>query len=188
MRARRLFATLAGPILLALLPQGARLEPAAAAPVAEHNVKAAFLCKFPAYVEWPAGPSAGPGPLVIAVLEAPAIARELERISGELRIGERAIAVRRLEPGGRLEGIHVLFVGGRDRARIDELLGPARLLPILTVTESSGAFAAGSIINFTIEDDRVRFEISLPAAEQSGLQISSRLLAVARRVTRLPEG
>jgi hypothetical protein len=34
----------------------------------------------------------------------------------------------------------------------------------------------------------VRFEISLPAAEQSGLQISSRLLAVARRVTRLPEG
>jgi hypothetical protein len=188
MHARRLFATVACPILLAFLPQGARPDPAAAAPVAEHNVKAAFLCKFPAYVEWPASPAASPAPLVIGVLESPVIARELERISGELRIGGRAIEVRRLEPGGRLEGIHVLFVGGRDRARIDELLGPARLLPILTVTESSGALAAGSIINFTIEDERVRFEVSLPAAEQSGLQISSRLLAVARRVTRRPEG
>lgn len=187
MHARRLFATVAGPILLAFLPPGARPQTAAVAPVAEHNVKAAFLCKFPAYVEWPAVPSAGAGPLVIAVLESPVIAMELERISGELRIGERTIEVRRLEPGGRLEGIHVLFVGGRDGDRIGELLRPARLLPILTVTESSGAFEAGSIINFTIEEDRVRFEISLPAAEKSGLRLNSRLLAVARHVRRLPE-
>jgi hypothetical protein len=71
--------------------------------------------------------------------------------------------------------------------RLDELLRPARLLPILTVTESPAALDAGSIINFMIEQERVRFEISLPAAERSGLRVSSRLLAVARRVTRLPQ-
>jgi hypothetical protein len=35
-----------------------------------------------------------------------------------------------------------------------------------------------------IDNDRVGFEVSLPAAERSGHDISARLLAVARRVLR----
>lgn len=187
MRARRLTAAAAGFVLAALLPQSARLQSSAAAAVPEHNVKAAFLCKFPAYVEWPGAQEGDASALVIGVLDSPMIADELERITGDRGVDDRQIQVRRVLPGDGLDGLHVLFVGGRDAARLGELLRPARLLPILTVTESHGALDAGSIINFTIEQERVRFEISLAAAERSGLRLSSRLLAVARRVSRMPE-
>jgi hypothetical protein len=40
----------------------------------------------------------------------------------------------------------------------------------------------GSVLNFVIVDKRVRFEISLTAAERAGLKISSELLSVAVRV------
>jgi hypothetical protein len=40
----------------------------------------------------------------------------------------------------------------------------------------------GSAINFVTAGERVGFEVSLDAAERSGYRISSRMLAVARRV------
>jgi len=52
----------------------------------------------------------------------------------------------------------------------------------LTVTESDGALAQGSIINFVVAERRVRFEIALDSAEKSRLRLSSRLLAVAQQV------
>jgi hypothetical protein len=53
---------------------------------------------------------------------------------------------------------------------------------VLTVTDSEGALAQGSMINFVLDDRRVRFDIALDTAERSGLKLSSRLLAVARDV------
>jgi hypothetical protein len=77
-----------------------------------------------------------------------------------------------------------MFIGARERNRLGEILAPARSLPLLTVTESTGALTDGSVINFLIDERRVRFEISLDAAAMSGLNISARLLAVAERVLR----
>jgi len=53
---------------------------------------------------------------------------------------------------------------------------------VLIVTESRGALAEGSMINFLVSNARVRFEISLPATTRHGLVLSSRLLAVAQSV------
>ena len=52
----------------------------------------------------------------------------------------------------------------------------------LTVTECDGGLRSGSVINFTIVDDRVRFDVSLDAAEKNNVKLSSRLLTVANRV------
>jgi hypothetical protein len=50
------------------------------------------------------------------------------------------------------------------------------------VTDSDNAISQGSMINFVAEGQRVRFDIALASAEHGQLKISSRLLAVARRV------
>jgi len=160
------------------------LSPAA---VSEQSIKAAFLCKFVGYVEWPDERGLAGSALLIGVLESEAMADELVRITQGRTVSERHVTVRRLAPGDSLDGLHILFVGAREHARLDELLLPARQQPILTVTEAKGALADGSIINFTVDKQRVRFEVSLHAAERSRLKLSSRLLAVAQRVQRVPE-
>jgi len=50
---------------------------------------------------------------------------------------------------------------------------------MLVVTDAPGALKDGAMINFQVVDERVRFEISLTAAERAGLELSSRLLSAA---------
>lgn len=183
---RMLLRTIAAAMALALAWQPALVaQPERGAPPSETQLKAAFLYKFAGYVEWPLMSTPGPGaPLVIGVMDSDPLVRVLAQITAGRSVNDHPIEVRRLEPDDLLDGVQILFIGdggGRDLA---PLLHPAREQPILTVTESKGAIADGSIINFTVERDRVRFEVSLAAAESSRLRLSSRLLAVASRVHR----
>jgi hypothetical protein len=151
-------------------------------------VKAAFLYKFASYVEWPASADNSAGaPITIGVAGADPFAAELTEITRGRTVAGRSINVRRVGADDSFEGLQILFIGNQSRAAERGLLDSARSRPILTVTESAGALDAGSIINFTQENDRVRFEISLYAAEQSMLKLNSRLLAVADSVHRGPE-
>jgi len=62
------------------------------------------------------------------------------------------------------------------------LASAAQARSALVVTDFADALARGSVINFVVVDDRVRFEVSLDAAERSRLKLSSRMLSVALKV------
>jgi hypothetical protein len=156
-------------------------------PVAATTLKAAFLYKFAGYVEWPDAPGPADAPITIGVAGADPFAAELVEITRGHTVAGRPINVRRMMVGDSFDGLQILFIGGQARGGAHGLLADARSRPILTVTESAGALSEGSIINFTQDKDRVRFEISLYAAEQSQLKLNSRLLAVADAVHRGPE-
>lgn len=165
------------PVLLA--------QPERAAVPSETHLKAAFLYKFASYVEWPLMSTPGPGaPLVIGVMDSDPLIRVLAEITVGRSVNDHPIEIRRLEPDDLLDGVQILFIGDERARDLAPLLQHARQQPILTVTETKGAIEDGSIINFTVERDRVRFEVSLAAAESSRLRLSSRLLAVASRVHR----
>jgi hypothetical protein len=153
----------------------------------ERRVKAAFLYKFAGYVEWPTRAFAGPEtPVTIGVIGAESLAAELVQAVTGRTVNDRPVTVKRLKPGESLAGIHILFVGRAESSRLGQLAQSAHPRSILTVTESDGALARGSVINFVLTDGRVRFEIALDSAEKSGLKLSSRLLAVAQQVTGTP--
>jgi hypothetical protein len=149
----------------------------------EHRVKAAFLYKFAGYVDWPPASFAGADtPLTIGVIGSEPLAAELAQVVTGRTINNRAIAVKRIKPGEALAGVHILFIGSAERARLGQLAKNAQAHSVLTVSESEGALDQGSMINFIMADRRVRFEIGLDSAEKSGLRLSSRLLAVAQQV------
>lgn len=149
----------------------------------EDRVKAAYLYKIAGYVEWPPTSFArSDTPVTIAVVGAEPLAAELAQAVTGRTVNDRAVTVKRLKAGESLAGVHVLFIGKTESGRLNQLAQAARSRSILTVTDSEGALAQGSVINFVVADRRVRFEIALDAAEKSGLKLSSRLLAVAQQV------
>jgi YfiR/HmsC-like len=149
----------------------------------EYQVKAAFLYKFAGYVDWPSTSFARPDtPVTIAVAGADAIAAELVQATTGRTVEGRAVTVKRVKGGESLAGVHILFVGKAESARLSQWMQSARPHSVLTVTESDGALAHGSVINFVMTDRRVRFEVALDSAEKSKLKLSSRLLAVAQQV------
>ena len=156
--------------------------PAFAQQAAEHIVKAAFLYKFAGYVEWPASTfSSADAPIVFATLGADEVAQELEKILPGRSVEGRKAVVRRLKEGESIKGVQVLFVG-RGEPNLRAIVRAAQKEGVLTVTEGERGLEVGSAINFVVAEDRVGFEVSLDAAERSGHRISSRMLAVARRV------
>jgi hypothetical protein len=185
-RATMLLAFALGALLLALSCLSASGAPSGLAQAnMERNVKAAFLYKFLGYVDYPdnAVPVAGE-PLVIGVLGADEVAEELLRISAGRSMNGRAVVVRKLRAGEAPGKLHMLFIGDGDAADADKALAAVRQAPVLTVTEATHNLRQDSVINFRVVDDRVRFEVSLDAAEKNNLKLSSRLLAVAYKVQR----
>jgi hypothetical protein len=149
----------------------------------ESSVKAAFLYKFAGYIEWaPAAFAAPDSPFVIAVTGSNEVAAELERIVAGRSVAGHPVVVKRIREGEPLKGIHFLFAGRADAARLPALLKSAQAQGVLAVTEAERGLDLGSAINFVVAEDRVGFEVSLDSAEKSGHRISSRMLAVAKRV------
>ena len=144
----------------------------------EPAVKAAFLYKFAGYVDWTA-PAQPDAPFVIATIGADEVADELTRLLPGRAVAGRPAVVRTLRAGESLDGVQILFIGRRT-ADVRATIRAAQKHGVLTVTENG--LEAGAVINFIVAESRVTFEVSLDAAERSGHRISSRMLAVARRV------
>ncbi len=177
--AAALRAFLCGLALATSLPAAAQDDAAAL----ERKVKAAFLYKFADYVDWPDGTFARPGsPITVGVAGEDQIAAELAQVASARSVDGRPLQVRKLREGDSLAGLHVLFVGRAESARLLPLARATQAQPLLLVTESDNALSQGSIINFVMTGGRVRFEIALDNAERRGLKLSSRLLTVAQNV------
>jgi hypothetical protein len=147
----------------------------------ERSVKAAFLYKFLSYTEFPSAAFSDPSaPIVIGVVGADDLAAELSRIVAGRTVGARPIVVRSMNEGESPAGVHLLFLSSAATASAARIARTQQ--PLLLVTESDSGIAQGSVINFRIIDQRVRFDVSLEAADKNNVKLSSRLLTVAHQV------
>lgn len=166
------------PLLFAAGHTGAQEPGAVHAP---ENVKAAFLYHFATYVNWPEDATSD-DVFRIAVLGADPVADELEEFLPGRTLNGLPMEVRRLGAIEDLGGDEVLYIGPGENRHLEELLDAVRSRPVLVVTDAPDGLPQGATINFRIVDNRVRFEISLRAAQRSGLELSSRLLSAAMSV------
>jgi YfiR/HmsC-like len=173
---RRVLVVLLG---LLALPVSAQEVPSPA-PL-EYELNAAFLYNFVKFVEWPPDAFAGPrSPLTICVYGENPFGSSLDgAVRGE-SLGERSLLVQRPAALDELRDCKVLFVSRSERQRMPEVLSQIEGAPVLTVSDTDGFLRAGGIINFVLEENKVRFLINQDAAERSRLRISSKLLRLAK--------
>jgi len=150
----------------------------------EYLIKAGFIYNFAKFVEWPSATFSQPdSPIVIGVLGTDPFGSVLDRIVEDKKIGPRGFVVKRYKWGKDLKDLKdckILFVSASEKAHIDEILQSVKGQAILTVGETPGFAERGGVIRFTLEDNRVRFEVNVDAAHQAELNISSRLLTLAK--------
>lgn len=146
----------------------------------EYQVKAAFLYNFLKFVDWPAQSFAdGSSPFIIGVVGNDRFNNAIEQaIIGKTANG-RGIVAKHFASLKAMTYCHVLFISSSQRGNIGQILataGPG----VLTVSETERFTQNGGIINFTIVESKVRFEINQTAAGRAGLRISAKLLSLAR--------
>jgi len=162
----------------------AAAQAADSADASEYLIKAGFIYNFAKFVEWPSTAFSQPdSPITIGVLGTDPFGSVLDRLVEDKKIGPRGFVVKRYKWGKDLKDLKeckILFVSASEKAHIDEIVQAVKGLPILMVGETPGFAERGGIIRFTLEDNRVRFEINVDAAHQADLNISSRLLTLAK--------
>ena len=164
---------------LALVPMGAPARPANGP--SEAAVKAAYLYRFAGYVDWP-DEASSTEPFIIAVMGSPDVARELKGLLPNHYVNNRPAQVREVTGVRDLGRPQILFVGSGNAGALRAIMAAASGEPMLLVTDEDDGLNHGSVLNFVTVDRRVRFEVSLTAADRLRLKISSELLAVAVRV------
>jgi len=187
---RRRPSRLAVTTLTALLfVAGARWVSAQGNASSEYQVKAAFLFHFAQFVDWPSETfKDAASPLTYCTVGGDPFRGALEASLSGKAVDGRWVRVVHFKEAQEIQGCQVLFIGIADKKFISATLANLKGTPVLTVGESEHFVQDGGMIGFFLEDNKVRFEINLNAAEHAKLKISARLLALAKTVIGGPKG
>jgi hypothetical protein len=149
----------------------------------EYSVKAAYLAKLGIFVEWPKSAFDTPqSPVVLCVAGADPFGDMLDKIVEGQHVGERPLIVRRLKVVTRESGCAILFAGGSEEQSVDQALEAVNGTGVLTVTDNAHDGQPSAIVDFVLQDGKVRFTIDGHAAAQNGIVVSSHLLGLALAV------
>ena len=151
----------------------------------ELAVKATYLYKLAPFVTWPASAwTDSTAPLVICVQGKDPFGPVLDHAVAGQKIGGRPVVVRRTPHVDGSSGCHIVYIGGSDAQTEAAALHDIGRAPMLTVTDEDRGGPAPSDVHLMLMDGRVRFLIDNGQAQQQGLAISSKLLALALKVRR----
>jgi len=156
----------------------------------EYQVKAAFLYHFAQFVEWPPEETlkGASSPLTYCTIGEDPFHGSLDAALNAKTIGTRPLQVRHVKRASELQGCHVAFIGEKEKKLLPAVLEILKRNPVLIVGESEHFVQDGGTIGFRLEENKIRFEINVEAAEKAKLKISSRLLTLAKTVVGGPKG
>ncbi|QSA96474.1 YfiR family protein [Methylococcus sp. EFPC2] len=174
---RRFFSILCKFLVFPVLSLLAPLAFAQFEAVTETELKAAFIYNFAKFAEWPQKPAA----LNLCVFENDALASTLEKLDGKT-LGTQRLQFVMIESSERIGDCHILFLGEAQRENLPRILNSLRTKPTLTVSDAAGFIEKGVMIEMSLNQAHIEFEINAQSASRSGLEISGKLLRLAKRV------
>jgi hypothetical protein len=147
----------------------------------EYALKAAFLFHFAQLTEWPSEAfQHANDPLTFCAIGKDSIDSSMADVMTGKTIQHRSIRVLHIQQPSEAQSCQVLFIGVEEKPRILYLLNAVRDLPLLTAGETEGFIQQGGMIGFRSDDNRLRFEINVSAAERCRVKFSSVLLSLAK--------
>lgn len=108
--------------------------------------------------------------------------RDIDLVLSGKTVQDRPVRILRFATAQEVRHCHLFFVAPDTERYLGLIRGKFPGRGIVFVGDSSSFLASGGTINFLIEDNKVRFEMSRKASEEAGVKVSSQLLKVARLV------
>jgi hypothetical protein len=189
--------------VLILVLLGGAIAPrsrAGSEPSQEYKLKAAFLYNFLKFVDWSKEKMGDANePITLGIIGKDPFGQAFEPVKDK-DVKDKKVVLKRLKGFEELKTssagderqmqkyietlrkCHLLFVCASESKSLKEILKHVKDQPVLTVGEMPGFLEAGGIMNFLMEDNKVRFEVNAAAAKHAKLKIRSQLLRLAKRV------
>jgi hypothetical protein len=180
---RKRIACVAALLLAGYFPHLIGAVPAAQSPT-EYQVEAAYLFNFLRFIEWPGDPDGDrSGKWAVGFVGDTPVGDELTRLVEGKSVMGRELEVKRLHATDNLRVCNILFVSASERKRLPSILAVLRGSNVLTVGDMDSFIDSGGMIQFVVEDARVKIAIDVAATSRAHLKVSSKLLSLARVVS-----
>lgn len=144
------------------------------------DIEVGFIHNIAKFVEWPAQlPSTGT--MQLCILGQSDLEFSAAVLVGK-PIGQQQWRVRKVSAGDKLRDCQVFYIAASEAVELRRIL---KNIPsaVLTVGDSEGYAEQGVMVNFYVEQGKLRFEVNLDSVRRSGLKVGVALLKLARIVT-----
>ncbi len=172
----------------------------------EYELKMAFLFNFLKYVEWEKEKGAEqtepdaekpdaekePEPIRIGVVGKDPFEKAWEIVQDK-KVNDRKIRYQIFDLAAgeeeqqkqmreEIRSCQVIFVPKSEGKNLDRILELVKDRPVLTVGETGDFLQKGGILNFVLEENKIRFEINLDTAKAARIQFKTSVLKLAKTI------
>lgn len=147
--------------------------------VPEYVMKATYLYNFMVFSEWPpAGDIRGNADsLNLCVLGQDNFGSALDSLEGKL-VNGRKLAVVHLNSMSAFKKCHLLFITEKEAPNMQAIQSALGDAPVLTVADTPAA--SGAAILLALDGKRLVFDVNLQRIKRIGINLSSKVLLLAR--------
>jgi hypothetical protein len=133
------------------------------------RVQSVFLYNFTRLIAWPSDYQSGD--FIIAVYGNSPILSELKEMASTKKAGTQNIIVKTFNSPEEISKCHILYVPSSQSRKIPDITTAlqAQKINALVVSDARNAVTNGAVINFTVIENRQRFELSQANARKMGL-------------------
>lgn len=143
----------------------------------EVALKAAFIYNFSLFTTWPQAKTN----LNFCVLGEGGYVEALAKYEGR-KAGGASIHVQKIDSAEDAHVCEVLFIGVSENAHMQKIYEVLHGLPVLTIAEYGILDPPGVMITLKRDSNKVAFEINQNYAKDAGLNLSYKLLKLAKKV------
>lgn len=145
------------------------------------DLYAAFITKFPYFVEWPTRQDSNDGkPIRIGILGKDVFTDTTKRSMARQKYNGETLQLEEFQELESIRPVDILFVSDQFASQLEKVIAATKGKRILTVAAIPRFAEKGGMIHFTTENNRVRFIINLRQARQENIRISAHLLRTAK--------
>lgn len=136
-----------------------------------------FIYNFTRLIEWPA--SYKTGDFIVGVYGGGAVVDAIKATLSGKKVGAQNVQISQYGAIGDIGKCHILFVPFSKGKEIEAIVTKLGNQSTLVITERNGMLDLGSMINFIVEGNALKFELNTSAAASKGLSVSTGLTKMA---------
>ena len=151
--------------------------------VSEHQVKAKFLYHFTHFIHWPQNTFASPtDDFTICLIEGGGMRRTIHQTLKGKTVKKRGLDIKIQSREQDHSSCHLVYVGSLSTDWFAKRAETLKKNHILTIGESESFIKQGGMIQFYVDNNKIRFAINPNAMQEGNLKASSKLLRLAKIV------
>ena len=174
-------------VFLAIMVSPLQNQARAVEAAGEYDIKAAYVYNFLFFVDWhddALTPSSAP--VSIAILGQDPFETRFDSVSGR-HVGkaQRPLLISHLghyKPGLNLQSHRIIFIAESEKKNLPKILAEIQGAKVLTVGDFPSFLESGGMLQFVVDENRVRWSINRQAFADAGLSPSAQLLRNAHHV------